>query len=92
VQTDGAPDNRALQADGRSVASLPRAPAAERQIVGRTDTVINSTWHKNQPMPPRPTAEQRLRWHLGHAEACGCRKLSGTMLKELRRRAREASE
>jgi hypothetical protein len=52
--------------------------------------MINAAWHKQNPMPPRPTAEQRLRWHVAHAKACGCRKLTTAALNELKRRAREA--
>jgi len=50
--------------------------------------VINATWHKDHPMPARASAQQRLRWHLAHAKACGCRKLTASMLSELRRHAR----
>jgi len=46
--------------------------------------VINAAWHKKNRMPPRPTAEQRLRWHVEHAKVCGCRKLTPEMLKKLR--------
>jgi hypothetical protein len=24
-------------------------------------------------MPPRPTREQRIKWHVAHARLCGCR-------------------
>jgi hypothetical protein len=24
-------------------------------------------------MPPRATREQRIKWHVAHARACGCR-------------------
>jgi hypothetical protein len=51
--------------------------------------MINAIWHKKHPMPSRATPQQRLRWHLAHAKACGCRKLSASMLKELRRRAQK---
>jgi len=46
-------------------------------------SMINATWHKKHRMPPRPTATQRLRWHLAHAEACGCRVLTPAMLAKL---------
>ena len=49
--------------------------------------MINATWHKGHPMPVRATPQQRLRWHLAHAKACGCRKPTASMLRELRRRA-----
>ena len=50
--------------------------------------MMNATWHKAHPMPARATPQQRLRWHVAHAKACGCRKLTVSMLRELRRRAK----
>jgi len=49
--------------------------------------VINAAWHQSHRMPARATPQQRLRWHLAHAKACGCRKLTAAKLQELRRRA-----
>mgnify|MGYP007054664209 CR=1 FL=1 len=40
-------------------------------------------------MPAQATPPQRLRWHLAHAKACGCRKLTESMLRELRRGAQK---
>jgi len=40
-------------------------------------------------MPAHAMPQQRLRWHLAHAKACGCRKLTASMLRELRRRAQK---
>jgi hypothetical protein len=51
--------------------------------------VINATWHKSHPMPAHATPQQRLRWHVAHAKACGCRKLTAAMLQKLRLRARK---
>jgi len=51
---------------------------------------MNAAWHKAHPMPRRPTAAQRLRWHVAHAKACGCRELTATMLRKLEREARAA--
>ena len=53
--------------------------------------MINATWHRGHPMPPRATPQQRLHWHLAHAKACGCRKLTAPMLRKLRERAQEAA-
>jgi hypothetical protein len=50
--------------------------------------VINATWHKAHPMPAQATPRERLRWHLAHAKACGCRTLTASMLADLRRRAK----
>lgn len=51
--------------------------------------MINATWHKQHRMPRRPTAAERLEWHVAHAKACGCRKLTTVMLARLRNAARE---
>jgi hypothetical protein len=34
---------------------------------------INRPWHEAQPMPSKPTLQQRVAWHRAHALACGCR-------------------
>jgi hypothetical protein len=47
---------------------------------------INQAWHRTQPMPKNPTLDQRVSRHLAHAKACGCRKISRTVLDELKRR------
>jgi len=35
----------------------------------------NAAWHADNRMPPRATREQRIEWHLRHAEACACREV-----------------
>jgi hypothetical protein len=35
--------------------------------------VLNRDWHRAHRMPPRPTREQRIKWHVAHAAACACR-------------------
>jgi hypothetical protein len=47
---------------------------------------VNATWHGRHPMPPKATLEQRIKWHLAHAKACGCREIPKTVLAELRTR------
>jgi hypothetical protein len=34
---------------------------------------LNKAWHERHPMPAKATREERVRWHVAHAEACGCR-------------------
>ena len=34
---------------------------------------INAEWHKANPMPKKPTEDQRLEWHLAHLQHCHCR-------------------
>ena len=35
--------------------------------------MINKDWHLAHPMPKNATLEQRVKWHVAHLEACGCR-------------------
>jgi hypothetical protein len=47
---------------------------------------INATWHRAHQMPKNPTVDQRIEWHLAHANACGCRAIHGKILEEIKRR------
>jgi len=38
-------------------------------------STMNEAWHRRNPMPKNPTEEERLAWHKGHAEGCGCREV-----------------
>jgi hypothetical protein len=49
---------------------------------------MNALWHRRHAMPKTPSLEQRLRWQVAHAKACGCRKMPPTVVAELRRRRR----
>jgi hypothetical protein len=51
-------------------------------------SMINAEWHKRNRMP-RATSRQRLRWHVAHANACGCRALTPAMLLKLHRAAQQ---
>jgi hypothetical protein len=46
---------------------------------------MNRLWHKAHRMPIRPTLAQRVKWHLAHAKACGCRELPANITAELKR-------
>lgn len=46
---------------------------------------MNRAWHGRHPMPERATAEARLRWHLAHQNACGCRPIPASVLSALAR-------
>jgi hypothetical protein len=41
--------------------------------------VLNKEWHRLHRMPPRATREQRIKWHVAHAQACGCREIPGSV-------------
>ena len=47
---------------------------------------LNANWHRQHPMMKNPSLEKRLRWHLAHARACGCRGIPQSLLVEIRRR------
>jgi hypothetical protein len=34
---------------------------------------INREWHAANKVPKNATFEQRVEWHVGHLENCGCR-------------------
>lgn len=35
---------------------------------------MNKIWHELNPMPKKPSIDDRVRWHLDHSKNCGCRK------------------
>jgi len=43
-------------------------------------------------MPERATLDQRVRWHLEHAEACCCRPLPKSIVAELERRKKAEAD
>jgi hypothetical protein len=47
---------------------------------------MNANWHRRHVMPTRPSLEQRVRWHLAHSKACGCRKIPRIIAAEIKRR------
>jgi hypothetical protein len=48
---------------------------------------LNAEWHMSHRLPPRASLDERVRWHLAHAKACGCRAIPETVAAELRRRS-----
>ena len=47
---------------------------------------LNETWHKAIRMPKAASLEQRIKWHLEHAEACGCRPVPARLLEQIAKR------
>jgi hypothetical protein len=47
---------------------------------------LNAAWHVKHPMPRNASLEQRVKWHIGHAKACGCRAVPKAILAELKTR------
>jgi hypothetical protein len=52
-------------------------------------STLNAAWHKKHPMPRNATMAQRMKWHLAHANACGCREIPKIVLTELKARGVE---
>jgi hypothetical protein len=50
---------------------------------------INAAWHRAHPMPKNPTQDERIAWHVDHAERCGCRPIPESLRREIERRARK---
>jgi hypothetical protein len=47
---------------------------------------LNKEWHLAHPMPKNPSFEQRVKWHLEHQKHCHCRKISGKLAEEMRKK------
>ena len=47
---------------------------------------MNAGWHKANPIPSQGSVEERIDWHLAHAEACACRGIPATVRRELKAR------
>ncbi len=47
---------------------------------------INAEWHRNHPMPRKPTLEQRIEWHLEHIKNCECRPIPKKLQEEMKKR------
>jgi len=46
---------------------------------------LNAKWHADHVMPRNPTMDDRIRWHLAHARACGCRAMPESVRAAIRR-------
>ena len=53
-------------------------------------TTVDRSWHEAHPMPPAASLDDRVSWHLAHAQACACREIPETVLRELARKTPEA--
>lgn len=45
--------------------------------------MLNAKWHLANKMPKKPTLDQRIKWHLTHADKCGCRPIPKNLLLEI---------
>ncbi len=49
---------------------------------------INAAWHKKNRMPKNATLDQRIRWHVAHVKACGCREMPASIRREVEAKKR----
>jgi hypothetical protein len=47
---------------------------------------LNRDWHHEHRMPVKASLEQRMKWHLEHADNCGCRPIPVKIAEEMERR------
>ena len=45
---------------------------------------MNKPWHAANPMPPKPTLEQRIQWHREHQKQCACREVPKSLLPHMK--------
>ena len=45
----------------------------------------SADWHRANRMPKNPTLDQRLAWHVAHAQHCGCRPIPRKLAAEIAR-------
>jgi hypothetical protein len=50
---------------------------------------INREWHEQNPMPPKATLAQRIRWHVEHAKHCDCRPMPESIADAIEKEQRE---
>ena len=46
---------------------------------------LNREWHARHPMPRPATLDERVRWHVQHEDACGCREMPASIRREAER-------
>jgi hypothetical protein len=44
---------------------------------------VNSDWHAGHRLPHGASLEQRVDWHIEHAQACGCRPIPPDIVKAI---------
>lgn len=51
--------------------------------------MLNAEWHSKHRMPRNANLDERIAWHIEHAERCGCRAIPHRVAQEIRRRQDE---
>jgi hypothetical protein len=44
---------------------------------------MNRDWHERHKMPENATTQERIKWHLEHANQCGCRPIPQGLLARM---------
>ena len=47
---------------------------------------INKEWHLQNKMPKNPTLDERVKWHIDHANNCSCREIPAKIKEEIKKR------
>ena len=47
---------------------------------------LNRQWHKEHGLAERAGLDERIKWHIAHAKACGCRPIPTALQDEIERR------
>jgi hypothetical protein len=85
------PSSDRVQSAGFADGSVrPQAVRRERRVPGRLP--MNKACHAANPMPPKATLDQRIRWHSEHARACACRPSPDNPRKDVQRLLSSAQE
>lgn len=45
---------------------------------------INTEWHKKNKMSKNPSHDERIKWHIEHAENCSCYPMSDKIKEEIK--------
>jgi hypothetical protein len=48
--------------------------------------MLNRDWHQAHRLSPKAKLEERIAWHLEHAQACGCREMPESIKRALEQR------
>jgi len=44
---------------------------------------MNRVWRQQHKMPPTPSPQQRIQWHLDHLQHCACRPFPQGLLNQI---------
>ncbi|MBN9334216.1 hypothetical protein [Devosia sp.] len=45
--------------------------------------MINREWHETHRLGPKAKLDERIAWHIEHAQVCGCREMPESIKREL---------